>query len=186
MPKRRRFRKQERWEVWDAHIGENNIEGPCAACGRPIHYRDFVVGHNIALPKGGLDTIANMPPICRRCDEGMGTDSIDEYRHRLRGPATASPDKWALPDGSTPTTKPAQVAELKAEWDQAGDRLQHLREELGLIARVLVPGKPIEMPKRVLTEQALAELEEAESERDDAEDRYREAVGMPPKQRHTT
>lgn len=88
---RRRPRKQERNEAWFRHIGEKNIEGPCSACDRTIHFSDFVVGHAVALAKGGQDTIANMRPLCHRCDQGMGTDSIDEYRQRLRGAATASP-----------------------------------------------------------------------------------------------
>ena len=87
---RRRPKPQERWEVWDKYIGEDNAKGPCTVCERPIRFRDMVVGHDVALTKRGQDTIANLRPLCRRCDEAMGTDSIDEYRQRLHGPATAS------------------------------------------------------------------------------------------------
>ncbi len=39
----------------------------------------------------GPDAIADMRPLCRRCDEDMDTDSIDETRQRLHGPAIALP-----------------------------------------------------------------------------------------------
>ena len=92
MTNRRRRSQQERWEVWDKYIGTDKTEGPCAVCEDSIRFRDMIVGHDRALDKGGQDTIANVRPLCKRCDDGMGTMSIDEYRAILHGPATESGD----------------------------------------------------------------------------------------------
>ena len=81
-------------EVWKRHLGANNTEGPCAACGRTIHISDFEVGHKVSLAAGGADTFENMRSVCRSCNIAMGsTMSIDEYREMFCGPAAEEPEQ---------------------------------------------------------------------------------------------
>ncbi len=86
--KRRTISKDLRAEVWKLHIGISKAEGPCYACGRTIHITEFDVGHNIAKSKGGTDNVKNLRPICRQCNRGMATMSIETYKKKLKGPAT--------------------------------------------------------------------------------------------------
>lgn len=85
---RKKLSKDQRIEVWKRYIGVKEAEGPCYVCGKTIHISDFDVGHNIARAKGGSDNIANFRPICRQCNRGMGTMTIETYKAKLKGPAT--------------------------------------------------------------------------------------------------
>ena len=58
---------------------------------------DFDVGHNIARAEGGSDNIANFRPICRQCNRGMGTMSIETYKAKLNGPATKAGKRKSQP-----------------------------------------------------------------------------------------
>ncbi len=70
-----------------------------------------------------------------------------------------------------------RVQQLKTEWEEAEEALRALREDFGLVAKVVVPGQRIEGPKRALN---LTEIDGATRKRDEARNRWREAVGMPP------
>ncbi len=90
---RKKLTKDQRVEVWKKYIGATKAEGPCYVCKKTIHVTDFDVGHNIARAKGGSDNIANFRPICRQCNRGMGTMSIESYKAKLNGPATTGGKK---------------------------------------------------------------------------------------------
>ena len=94
---RKKLTKDQRIEVWRKYIGATKAEGPCYVCKRTIHMSDFDVGHDIARAKGGTDNIANYRPICRQCNRGMGTMSIETYKAKLKGPATRSGKKKTSP-----------------------------------------------------------------------------------------
>jgi len=80
--KRRKFPKSVKDAVWGKYIGMNKAEGKCYVCKRTIHIRDFDVGHNKAVAKGGSDNITNLRPICRSCNLSMGTMSIEAYKQK--------------------------------------------------------------------------------------------------------
>ena len=94
---RKKLTKDQRFEVWKKYIGATKAEGPCYVCKKTIHVTDFDVGHNIARAKGGSDNIPNFRPICRQCNRGMGTMSIETYKAKLNGPATTADKKKASP-----------------------------------------------------------------------------------------
>ena len=104
---RKNLTKDQRVEVWRKYIGAKKAEGPCYVCKRTIHISDFDVGHNIAKANGGSDNIANYRSICRQCNRGMGTTSIESYKRKLNGPATSASKKKVStkPNRKTPTKK---------------------------------------------------------------------------------
>lgn len=75
--------------VWASNIGADKPYGKCfASCGRQIHFMNFEVGHNKALAKGGSNHISNLRPICRSCNQAMGTMSIEDYTREYFSEAT--------------------------------------------------------------------------------------------------
>lgn len=85
-PSRKKLPKDVRDQVWDRYIGATKTFGKCYCCRwHPITYRDFEVGHNKAVAKGGKDHISNLRPICKQCNRSMGTMSIERYREKYHG-----------------------------------------------------------------------------------------------------
>ena len=79
--------------VWMKYMG-NKTQGKCYCCKiKPIHFIDFEVGHNKAVAKGGKNHISNLRPICRGCNRGMGTKSIEWYRKEHFAKPTAKPKR---------------------------------------------------------------------------------------------
>jgi 5-methylcytosine-specific restriction endonuclease McrA len=88
-PRRKPLPKEVRDQVWDRYIGATKTVGKCYCCRwRPITYRDYEVGHNRAVAKGGRDHISNLRPICKQCNRSMGTMSIERYREKYHGKKT--------------------------------------------------------------------------------------------------
>ena len=120
-PRPRRPRKQltkdQRFEVWKKYIGATKAEGPCYVCKKTIHQQDFDVGHNIARASGGTDNISNYRPICRQCNRGMGTTSIEAYKRKLNGPAATNKKKAAATTKKKPATKAKPKATRKRPRD---------------------------------------------------------------------
>ena len=71
----------------------------------------------------------------------------------------------------------ARVQRLKSECDEAEEALRALREDMGLVGQMVEPNKQIDEPRRGLDP---TEIEDATRKRDEACNRWREAVGMPP------
>lgn len=70
-----------REEVWVAKMGRV-FEGKCPTtwCSTTITVFDFESGHNIPESKGGATTIANLVPLCPRCNRSMGSKfTFDEW-----------------------------------------------------------------------------------------------------------
>ncbi len=80
-PKRKKLPKDIRMMVWQKY-NKSSMTGKCYCCGTPITYRDFDVGHNKAVSKYGKDNISNLRPICRPCNRGMGTGTIEAYKKK--------------------------------------------------------------------------------------------------------
>jgi len=70
-----------------------------------------------------------------------------------------------------------RVQRLKSEYDKAEEALRALLEDTGLIAQMVEPDQQIDEPRRGLDP---TEIEDATRKRDEARNRWREAVGMPP------
>lgn len=77
-----------RYQVWDKYISPKKIEGKCYCCGLAINNRDFEVGHNKAVAKGGKNHISNLRPVCKHCNRSMGTQSIEQYKRKYYGKPT--------------------------------------------------------------------------------------------------
>ncbi len=79
---RKKINKDLREKVWLKYM-KNKVLGKCYCCKiKPIHFTDFEVGHNKAVSKGGSNNINNLRPICRSCNKGMGTKTIEWYRNK--------------------------------------------------------------------------------------------------------
>ena len=90
--RRKRIPKHVKELVWARYIGADKAYGKCSAsCGRRIHFMNFEVGHNKALAKGGSNHISNLKPICRSCNQAMGTMSIEAFKREYFSGATRKP-----------------------------------------------------------------------------------------------
>ena len=107
-PTRRKLPKDVRDQVWDRYVGPTKTTGKCYCCRwRPITYRDFEVGHNKAVAKGGKDHISNLRPICKQCNRSMRTMSIEQYRKKYyakgKSKKKAQPKRKPKPRKKKPT-----------------------------------------------------------------------------------
>jgi len=70
--------------VWMKYM-KGKQQGKCYCCRiKPIHFLGgFEVGHNKAVARGGQNHISNLRPICRSCNRGMRTKSIEWYRKKI-------------------------------------------------------------------------------------------------------
>lgn len=62
-----------REQVWLAHAGRQ-FEAPCAVpwCANRLTAFDFHVGHDVPEARGGTLALANLKPLCARCNLSMG------------------------------------------------------------------------------------------------------------------
>ena len=68
---------------WDKHIGAMIGTAKCVCCGvYDIRMDKFHCGHVIAEAKGGILAIENLRPICDRCNSGMGTENLYDFKRR--------------------------------------------------------------------------------------------------------
>ena len=73
--------KALREQVWLTHVGRR-YESKCVVrwCKNIMTVFDFHVGHDIPESRGGATEIANLKPICARCNLSMGSQySITEW-----------------------------------------------------------------------------------------------------------
>lgn len=83
-PKRIAIPKNIRHLVWQKY-NLNSLEGKCCVCNRPITHDNFDIGHEKAVANGGKNNISNLKPICRPCNSGMGTMSIEKFKRKYFG-----------------------------------------------------------------------------------------------------
>jgi len=62
--------------------------------------------------------------------------------------------------------------ELLEEYEKWKRRHESLLEEYGFVARTLTPGQRIELPKKSLTPEAIAAIDEAKQKADEAYEAY--------------
>jgi len=84
----REFHGRHTEKQWRAMVREFN--GRCVRCERVGGY--ISKDHIIAVAQGGMDTIDNLQPLCRKCNLTKGTETTDwkAYR-RVHGWSTVAP-----------------------------------------------------------------------------------------------
>jgi 5-methylcytosine-specific restriction endonuclease McrA len=96
--------KALREQVWLTTVGRH-FDAKCATpwCKNTMTVFDFHAGHRVAEARGGDTTLANLVPICSRCNLSMGTMTFDAWSElgatvaAWDSTATAHPKKnsWA-------------------------------------------------------------------------------------------
>lgn len=76
---RRKLTKAERQQVY------NKCDGHCAYCGCELEYKDMQVDHVESIRSGGEDTLENMLPSCRSCNNYKRTLGLEGFRKYLEG-----------------------------------------------------------------------------------------------------
>lgn len=83
--KKKVYKKQKisldtRIKVWNKYIEKNKGTGECwVGCGTIISQFNFHCGHIKAEFKSGPTTIANLRPICSKCNKSMGTQNMNTF-----------------------------------------------------------------------------------------------------------
>lgn len=85
---RKTIPKALREQVWRHHIGESYKAKCCVTwCTNQITPFDYEVGHNIPHSQGGSMELANLRPICGRCNRSMGSAyTIDQWNQLVAQP----------------------------------------------------------------------------------------------------
>jgi 5-methylcytosine-specific restriction endonuclease McrA len=89
MPRKVRYKKEKipkalREQVWISRMGKI-YEGKCTVswCSNVINVYDFQCGHNIPESRGGKTDLANLIPVCSRCNMSMSNKfTIDEWNRK--------------------------------------------------------------------------------------------------------
>lgn len=68
-----------RSSVWSSYFGRN-MDGTCQCCKlKNITFENFDCGHIISERLGGSITLDNLKPICRLCNNSMGTQNMNDF-----------------------------------------------------------------------------------------------------------
>lgn len=71
--------KAKRRMVWNKR-NPSSMKGCCYVCSRELDYDDFECGHVESVFYGGDSSIGNLEPICKQCNNDMGTDNLEVYK----------------------------------------------------------------------------------------------------------
>lgn len=84
--KRRKLPYGLRSNVWTKYNGEVfNAKCYVDFCEQIVNPFTFEVGHDIPVSKGGTDSISNLRPICRNCNNSMSNNyTIAEYSETFK------------------------------------------------------------------------------------------------------
>ncbi len=78
--KRKSIPKIIKDQVWDHYVGKEKGNILCFCCKKKeIRQSSFHAGHVIAVAKGGSTTVDNLRPICRSCNQSMGTMDMNSF-----------------------------------------------------------------------------------------------------------
>ena len=134
--KRRKIPKGLKDDVWEKYNGKR-YNGKCYVCEKPITSRNFDVGHNKAVTKGGKTRLSNLRPICRKCNSSMGTMSIERYKKKYYGKGK-----------KTTKRKSKRKKEYVYVYDMLGHRKRVLKKDTKIITNPIT-GKKERVLKRV-------------------------------------
>lgn len=102
--------------VWSKYIGSSTPEAKCYCCKHErIEIRSFECGHVIAEAKGGELTLDNLRPICKGCNSGMGTMSMDDYAKKFFGWSVLTDQKLETSVTDDPISNKEEKKEKKRE-----------------------------------------------------------------------
>jgi 5-methylcytosine-specific restriction endonuclease McrA len=73
---------QLREAVWRKRNGKRDV-GKCFVCETPLTRAGTECGHIVAFIDGGATSVANMEPICRKCNRGMKDRNLKDYKKAL-------------------------------------------------------------------------------------------------------
>lgn len=91
--KKKKIPKALREQLWIQKVGRK-FETTCKTtwCRNKINVFDFQAGHDVPESRGGETTIANLVPICSRCNLSMGNQfTFKEWCRKGK-----EPSKWNL------------------------------------------------------------------------------------------
>ena len=72
--------------VWNTHIGEDVGSTTCCVCQTyKITQLSFHCGHIVSEANGGPTTVANLLPICGKCNCSMGVKNLHDFKQSLFG-----------------------------------------------------------------------------------------------------
>jgi len=75
--------------VWKKRNGDSEF-GRCFGCGVALTQAGMECGHVISHKDGGETSVANLEPICRKCNRGMGDRNLLDYKRAI----TPMWDRW--------------------------------------------------------------------------------------------
>lgn len=76
---RTKIPKKIREKIWK-DIFNDNMVGNCYVCMENIRFTDFECGHVISVFYGGTNGLNNLKPVCKTCNNDMGTMNMEEYK----------------------------------------------------------------------------------------------------------
>lgn len=69
-----------RMAVWNDNMCPDKMEGLCyVGCGTKISYQQYECGHIISVASNGPNELANLKPICSKCNKSMGSTNMIEF-----------------------------------------------------------------------------------------------------------
>ncbi len=79
--KREKIGKRLRYKVWKKR--NDSLQGNCFVCSEKIDFNDFECGHILASFWGGKSELGNLEPICKICNNEMGTENLLDFKENL-------------------------------------------------------------------------------------------------------
>lgn len=79
---RQKVNKKLRNMTWKKRNG-NSLTGSCYVCNTDIDYDVFECAHVVSVFEGGDNTLDNLEPTCRQCNNDMGTINLNDYKSEL-------------------------------------------------------------------------------------------------------
>jgi len=73
--------KITREKVWRKH--GISLIGSCFCCENVLDHSDFECGHVISAFHGGKSSFTNLEPVCKTCNQDMGTQNMTEYKQKF-------------------------------------------------------------------------------------------------------
>lgn len=71
-----------RLECWEMENGKS-LEGKCWCCSAPLGFQEFEAGHLVAVAKGGKNTLSNLKPVCKTCNNNCRTKNMIDYKKEI-------------------------------------------------------------------------------------------------------
>ncbi len=71
-----------RFECWTRENG-NSLEGKCWCCSAALRFTEFEAGHLVAVARGGQNTLDNLKPVCRTCNNNCRTKNMIDYKKEI-------------------------------------------------------------------------------------------------------